>query len=41
MLSKFYREQKMARPLARVEAEVAEAMKEYDEDGNGTLEVRF
>jgi hypothetical protein len=39
MLSKFYREQKMARPLARVEAEVAEAMQEYDEDGNGTLEA--
>ena len=40
LLSKFYREQKMARPPARVKAEVVEAMEEFDEDQNGTLEVR-
>ena len=39
MLTKFYRQQKMARPLPRVEEEVQKAMKEFDADGNGTLEV--
>jgi len=40
MLSKFYREQKLARPPARVKAEVEEAMLSFDEDRNGTLEAK-
>ena len=39
LLTKFYRETKVARPPNRVKAEVVEAMAEFDEDKNGTLEV--
>ena len=39
IMNKFYREQKMARPPARVQQEVDQAMVEFDADGNGTLEV--